>query len=85
MKRRYPGSRYSDLAALRIDEMKQIQEQKEADRAAGKISPLEALQERVDRIFNKPPAEAGTGPARTAAPLDAKTAPIVNNTGLDGR
>ncbi len=85
VKRRYPGSRYSDLAALRIEEMKQIQEQKEADRAAGKISPLEALQERVDRIFNKPPTDAGTSPAKTAAPLDAKTAPIVNNTGLDGR
>jgi TolA-binding protein len=86
VKRRYPGTKFSDLAAERIAEIKRVQEQREADKAAGKVNPLEAFQDRVDRLFgNRPPAD-GEPPAepRHTRPTD-RPAPVVPATGFDGR
>ena len=80
VKRRYGGTKYSDLASQRIEEMKQVQAQREADREAGKVSTVEAVQERLDRLVGKAPASAdGTTPARRTP------APIAPATGFDGR
>jgi outer membrane protein assembly factor BamD (BamD/ComL family) len=49
-RRRYPGTKYSDLAVSRIAEMEQIRKQREADKAAGKQSPLEVVQEKFEEL-----------------------------------
>lgn len=78
VKRRYPGTKFSDLADERIAEVKRVQAQRAADKAAGKVDPLEAFQERMDRVFGNTPKEEGeptAAPART--PPQDRPAPVV--------
>jgi TolA-binding protein len=49
-RRRYPGTKYSDLAVARLAEMEQIKKQREADKAAGKQSTMDVVQERWDEL-----------------------------------
>lgn len=84
VKRRYPGTMYSDKAADRIIEIKNLQEQKAADKAAGKVNTLEMVQEKLDNLFgNKPRPEneptAAPTPTRPAAPI------VPAGSGFDGR
>lgn len=87
VKRRYPGTRWSDLAAKRVDEMKAIQDQREADRAAGKQSGLEKFQEGVDNLFNNKPRPEGVPVDPTERrPTRPQPAPVVPvQGGYDGR
>lgn len=87
VKRRYPGTRWSDLATDRVKEMKQIEAQREADKAAGKRSPLDVMQEGIDKLFgNTPPAEGTpTDPTvkRPTRPAPTQVVPVQGVT--DGR
>lgn len=75
VKRRYPGTVWSDKAVERVKEMKAIQAQRDADRAAGKRTPLEAVQEGVDNLFNNKPRPEGV-PADPTAPRYVRPAPV---------
>ena len=84
VKRRYPGTRYSDVAAKRVEEMKQVQAEREADKAAGKVRPLEALQDGMDRLLgNKPKPEGEPTAEPTATRPAGRAAPIVPAGGFD--
>jgi|GEM_PF-1165917 len=69
-RRRYPGTKYSDLSVSRLAEMEQIHKQREEDKAAGKQTTLEVVQERLDELVGgkkktddpMPGKEAATGP-----------------------
>ena len=70
-RRRYPGTKYSDLAVSRLAEMEQIKKQREADKAAGKQSTWDEMQEKLERLTNPavknvsdplPGKEVPTGP-----------------------
>jgi outer membrane protein assembly factor BamD (BamD/ComL family) len=87
VKRRYPGTKFSDLADMRIQEIQRTQTQKDEDRAAGRVRPLEAMQERLDALFsNKPKADAEPSVEPARAGPAGKSAPIVPaGGGFDGR
>ncbi len=82
VKRSYPGTRHSDLATSRIEEMKQVQAQMQADKAAGKTAPLETLQENVDKIIGKAPK---IGEGGGVSPASRPTAPVIPANGNDIR
>ena len=85
VKRRYPGTKYSDLASERIEEIRRMQAQKAADKAAGKVNPLEVVQERLDNLFGnhpKPENEPSATPTQTR-PTGAPIVPAAG--GFDGR
>ena len=82
VKRSYPGTRHSDLATSRIEEMKQVQAQRQADKAAGKTTPLEALEQNLDKLVGKAPK---IGEGGTVVPAARPSAPIVPASGADGR
>jgi tetratricopeptide (TPR) repeat protein len=82
VKRSYPGTKHSDLATSRIDEMKQVQAQRAADKAAGKTAPLEKLQENVDKLVGKAP-KVGEGGLSNLGVRPA--APVVPANGNDIR
>ena len=87
VKRRYPGTKWSDLAVKRVDEMKRIQAQREADKAAGKQTPLEAVQQGLDNLFNNKPPPEGV-PADPTAPRPTRPQPTPVQPlqgGFDGR
>lgn len=87
VKRRYPGTRWSDLAAERVKEMKQIQAQRDADKAAGKQSTLEKVQDGLDNLFNNHPRPEGVPVDPTEnRPTRPQPAPVVPiQGGIDGR
>jgi outer membrane protein assembly factor BamD (BamD/ComL family) len=87
VKRRYPGTRWSDLAAKRVDEMKAIQMKRDADKAAGKQSMLEQMQDGLDNLFNNKPRPEGVPIDPTEKrPTRPQPAPVVPlNGGYDGR
>lgn len=73
-RRRYPGTKYSDLAVSRLAEMEQIKKQREADKAAGKQSTLDAVQERWDDLTNgkdKKKDDPTPGKEQPTGPKDA--------------
>jgi outer membrane protein assembly factor BamD (BamD/ComL family) len=87
VKRRYPGTKWSDLAGKRVVEMKDIEAKRAADKAAGRQSVLEQAQETVDGWFNNKPRPEGvpTDPnvKRPTRPQPAPVVPIQG--GYDGR
>lgn len=87
VKRRYPGTKYSDLAADRIEESQRELARKQEDKAAGKVRPLEAVQERLDALFsNKPKADAEPSVEPARGGPSGKPAPVVPaGGGFDGR
>jgi outer membrane protein assembly factor BamD (BamD/ComL family) len=84
VKRRYPGTMYSDRASERIDEIKRLQAQKSADKAAGKVNPLEVVQDRLDSLFgNKPKIDDEPTAEPTPTRPKDRPAPIIPNGGFD--
>lgn len=67
----YPGTKFSDLSKSRIEEMERIKAEREADRAAGKISTKEQIAEGWDKLVGvvKPKSDDG------AVPKDISTGP----------
>ncbi len=87
VKRRYPGTRWSDLATTRVVEMKDIEAKRAADKAAGKQSVLEQAQDTVDGWFNNKPRPEGVPTDPTAKrPTRPQPAPVVPiQGGYDGK
>jgi outer membrane protein assembly factor BamD (BamD/ComL family) len=86
VKRRYPGTKWSDKAVGRITEMKAIQEKRDADKAAGKQSPFEAMQTGLDKLLgNTPPADGQPTDPTKVRPSRPTPSPIVPAGGFDGR
>lgn len=87
VKRRYPGTKWSDRATDRVKEMKQIEAQRAADKAAGKQSTLEQVQEGLDNLFNNKPRPEGVPIDPTVKrPTRPQGAPVVPVQGVtDGR
>ncbi len=87
VKRRYPGTRWSDLAATRVTEMKEIEAKRAADKAAGKQSMMEQVQDGLDNLFNNKPRPEGVQVDPTdKRPTRPQPAPVVPvQGGYDGR
>jgi outer membrane protein assembly factor BamD (BamD/ComL family) len=87
VKRRYPGTRWSDLAGVRVDEMKRIQAKQDADRAAGKVSTLESVRQGIDKLFNNtPPPEGVPIDPTIRKPTRPQPVPVIPVQGVnDGR
>lgn len=87
VQRRYPGTKWSDKAVGRIDEMKAIQAKRDADKAAGKQSFGESVQGFTDKLFkNTPPAEGEPVDPAAVRPTRPAPAPVVPaQGGYDGR
>lgn len=88
VKRRYPGTKWSDLAGDRVKDMKDIEAKRAADKAAGKQSFLEQVQEGADNLFNNKPRPDGVpvDPTTKRPTRPQPPAPIVPVQGVtDGR
>ncbi len=83
--RRYPGTKFSDLAKARIEEMERIKAQREADKAAGKVSTREQLAEGWGKLVGavKPKADDGAPVKESAGPKDKP--PTIVPQGYDGK
>ena len=84
--RRYPGTKYSDLAKARIQEMERIKAQREADKAAGKLTAREQIQNGWEKVFGtaKPMADdAAPMKEISAGPKDKP--PTIVPQGYDGK
>ncbi len=82
--RRFPGTKFSDLSKARIEEMEKIKAQREADKAAGKISTKEQIQNGWDDLFGKvKPKTDDAVPVIDAGPKDKK--PTIVPLGYDGK
>ena len=86
VKRRYPGTQFSDRAIKRLEEIKQTQAKRDEDKANGKVTPLEAVQNGVGRMFGAKPRAEGepTAEPLRGGPKD-KAPPVVQAGGTDGR
>lgn len=67
--RQYPGTKYSDLARMRLAELDRVRQRMEADRAAGKYDgPFGTLRRQWDRVSGVPsfdtPREADPDPSK---------------------
>ena len=84
--RRYPGTKFSDLSKARIEEMERIKAQREADKAAGKVTTREQIQNGWEKIVGavKPKADDGAMPKEIiAGPKDKQ--PTIVPQGYDGK
>lgn len=65
--RRYPGTKYSDMAKIRLAELDKVRQQMDADRAAGKYEGTAgAITRQWDRFTGKPVDPANVTPDATA-------------------
>jgi len=82
--RRYPGTKFSDLSKARIEEMERIKAQREADKAAGKISTREQIQNGWENLVGtaKPKGDDAVV-LPEAGPKDKK--PTIVPLGYDGK
>ncbi len=61
--RRYPGTKYSEMAKIRLGELDKVRQQMEADRAAGKYEGTSgAITRQWDRFMGKPVDPANVTP-----------------------
>ncbi len=84
--RSYPGTKFSDLSKSRIEEMERIKAEREADRAAGKISTKEQIAEGWDKIVGsvKPKSDGGAMLKETSTGPKDKP-PTIVPLGYDGK
>ena len=84
--RRYPGTKFSDLAKARIEEMEQIKAQRAADKASGKVTTREQIKDGWEKIVGvvKPKADDGVMPKEIIAGPKDKPPTIVPQ-GYDGK
>jgi outer membrane protein assembly factor BamD (BamD/ComL family) len=73
--RRYPGTKYSDLAKMRLAEIDKVRQKMDADRAAGKYDgPLGGIRRQWDRMTGAPTDDAPREPD-VSATSSTRTAP----------
>jgi len=86
--RRYPGTKFSDLSKARIDEMERIKAQREADKAAGKVTTREQIQNGWDKIIDavtvKPKSDEGV-PMKDVITGPKDKQPTIVPQGYDGK
>ncbi len=82
----YPGTKFSDLSKSRIEEMERIKAEREADRAAGKISTKEQIAEGWDKLVGavKPKSDGGAIPKESSTGPKDKP-PTIVPLGYDGK
>ncbi len=83
--RQHPGTKYSDLAKVRLEELEKVRQKMEAEKAAGQSTgPLAAVRREWDRLTGKPVDDTMPPPdePKPTGPKDAPPRNLPTDTGI---